>query len=103
MFKKLLIIIVSFLFLESQLHLDHANHIESVGYSFCSEGCINDNHLSKTHHCEKCLNKDNRLFFANSFKLIKNENSSSIYPVQNIFSRSELLTVFSSRPPPEVL
>ena len=103
MFKKLLIIIVSFLFLESQLHLDHANHIESIGYSFCSEGCINGNHLSKTHHCEKCLNKDNRLFFANSFKLIKNENCSTFYTTQSTFNRSNLLIVFSSRPPPEIL
>ena len=103
MFKKLLIIIVSFLFLENELHLDHANHIESIGYSFCSEGCNNDNHLSKAHHCEKCLNKNNRFFFVNSFKLIKEENRFSTYPVQNIFDRSELLTVFGSRPPPEIL
>ena len=101
MIKKLLIIVVSFLFLESELHLNHVNHLETVGYSLCPEGCNNDNHLTKDHHCEKCLNKDNRFFFVSSFKLIKDENCSTFYTTQSTFNRSNLLTVFSSRPPPE--
>ena len=102
MIKNLLNIIIAFLFLCGAFHYEGADHSISNEYSFCSEGCDN-NHLSIQHHCEKCLNKNNRLIFNSSFNHRTKKHCPLFYSFEEIFDNNYLLTNLSSRPPPDIL
>ena len=103
MIKNLLNIIIASFFLVGIFHLEHVNQSHGTGYSLCAEGCHNEDHLSALHHCETCINKNNRLISNNSFIGISKEACFSYFSFESVFNRNGLLTTFSGRPPPNII
>ena len=103
MFKQLLTIALTLLFLERGLHFDHTHHQDSNTYSFCKEGCKDKNCSTSVHDCEECLNQNNRYIVSNSFNLLSRENESNILSFKYIFRNNSFLIDLSGRSPPHIL
>ena len=101
--KTLLSYTLSFLLLSALFHIDHLDHDHHEGYSICDVSCNDEGHHSSSHHCEKCLNKTNRLMVQASADVHLNVHHLSIYSL-NESSKNTLLTFkLYSRPPPNLL
>ncbi len=103
MFKQLLTIALTLLFLERGLHFDHTHHQDSNTYSFCKEGCKDKNCSTSVHYCKECLNQNNRYIVSNSFNLLSIENESNILSFKYIFRNNSFLIDLSGRSPPHIL
>ena len=101
--KTLLSYTLSFILLSAFFHIDHLDHDHHEGYSICDVSCNDEGHHSSSHHCEKCLNKTNRLMVQASADVHLNVHHLSIYSL-NESSKNTLLTYkLYSRPPPKLL
>lgn len=103
MFKQLLTIALTLLFLERDLHFDHTYHQDSNTYSFCKEGCKDKNCSTSVHDCKECLNQNSRYIVSNFFSLLSRENESNILFFKYAFKNNSLLTSLSGRSPPHTL
>ena len=102
MLKTLITYGLSILFLSATLHVElHYEHYD--GYSICDIDCDDEKHHSINHQCEKCLNKNNRLFIQRSNDLSFNRDGLLLCSSYESFKYSYSHFSLYSRPPPSLL
>ena len=101
--KSLFSFILSFILLSAFLHIDHLDHDHHEGYSICDVSCNDERHHSSSHHCEKCLNKTNRLMIQASTDAYPSIHYLSIYSLNERSNNTFLTFKLYSRPPPNLL
>ncbi|MFL3008738.1 MAG: hypothetical protein ACJZ14_05100 [Candidatus Neomarinimicrobiota bacterium] len=94
---------LSFFILSVTLHLDHLDHDHHEGYSICDVSCNDEGHHSSSHHCEKCLNKTNRLMIQASTDAYPSVYYLSTYSLNESSNNTLLTFKLYSRPPPNLL
>ena len=94
---------LSFFILSVTLHIDHLDHDHHEGYSICDVSCNDEGHHSSSHHCEKCLNKTNRLMIQASTDAYPSVHYLSIYSLNERSINTLLTFKLYSRPPPDLL
>ena len=93
---------LSFFLMVSVMHIEYHLDEHEDGYNICKIDCQNEKHKSLNHYCQKCLNKNQKLYFVK-------ENIHSInlnvfeYPTTKSITYIES-TIFDlhSRPPPSL-
>ncbi len=63
--KSFISLALTFLILSGVFHVDLHHEDYNEGYSICDINCENEKHHFISHHCEKCLVKNNKLLFQN--------------------------------------
>ena len=101
--KTFIVYGLSFLFISAMFHVDLYNHDNHDGYSICDISCDEEKHHSKSHQCEKCLNKTNRLIAQVFIELSSNEYRTELYSSNENFEDKIIPFNFYSRPPPSLI
>jgi len=105
--KKVIKIIVSYglslLFLNAILHVDPHKHNHNDGYSICDISCDSEEHHSFSHHCQKCLNKNNKLSTRESVELKYDEDGTTFFFSNESYNKIYFSFNLLSRPPPNIL
>ena len=94
---------LSFLFLSAIFHVDLHHQHHHDGYSICDISCDDEKHHSKSHQCEKCLNKKNRLIVQECIDLPFNGDRIRFYSLNESFDHRSIPFNLYSRPPPSLL
>ena len=94
---------LSFILLSAFFHIDHLDHDDHEGYNICDVSCNDKGHHSSSHHCEKCLNKTNRLMIQASTDAYPSVHYLSIYSLNESSNNTLLTFKLYSRPPPNLL
>lgn len=93
---------LSIMLLSATFHVDLRHQDHNDGYSICDISCDGENHHSKSHKCEKCLNKTNRLIVQEFIELSYNGYTTLFYSLNESFKYSFSHFSLYSRPPPSL-
>ena len=88
--------------LSATFHVD-LHHEHHDGYSMCDIDCHDEKHHPMDHHCEKCLNKTNRLVVEGCIDFLFDEHVPLLYSLNERFNDSPKPYSTYSRPPPSLL
>ena len=94
---------LSFLILSSVFHIDlhHQDHHE--GYNICDINCGNEKHHFISHHCEKCLIKNNELLFQSFVEESLGSQVILFKTQKKWYIKSTIPFNLNCRPPPKVV
>ena len=93
---------LSIMLLSATFHVD-LHHEHHDGYSMCDIDCHDEKHHPMDHHCEKCLNKTNRLVVEGCIDFLFDEHVPLLYSLNERFNDSPKPYSTYSRPPPSLL
>jgi hypothetical protein len=102
-FKTFTSVILSYLLLSCNLHIDHFHDDHSEGYSICDTSCNDENHHSSNHHCDKCMNDNHRVIAQGSAHAYSYTQILSVYILDEFINDDSLPYKLYSRPPPNLL
>ena len=103
MLKTFLTYGLSLFIILANFHLDSHDHDSYDGYSICKIDCENVNHSKKTHQCEQCTSKKNRLIVQKDNFLSYNKTEILFHAHCESFDDSSTSFSLYSRPPPKIL
>ena len=94
---------LSLLLITSIFHVDHHVHEHQDGYSICGISCDDEKHHSINHQCEKCLNKNQRLYLITEIDFSIDQKTTEYYNTKNIIYVKSIIFDLHSRPPPSLI
>ena len=94
---------LSLLLVATIVHIDY--HVDEYqdGYSICDINCIDDNHHFNNHQCQKCLNKNQRLYLLKEIDFSINQKTIEYYNTKNIIYVKSIIFDLHSRAPPSLI
>ena len=103
MLKSLLTYGLSLFIILANFHLDSHDHDNYDGYNICKIDCENVKHFKKSHQCEQCTSKKNRLIVQKDNFLSFSEFEILYYAHCESFDDPSTSFSLYSRPPPNIL
>ena len=103
MLKNLTTSILSLFLLASIIHVDHYVGEHQDGYTICDISCDNEKHHWVNHQCQKCLNKNQKLFSIIDIDNSINQRKIRYSIVKNIIDVKSIIFDLNSRPPPSLI
>jgi hypothetical protein len=91
------------MFISVSLHVDHIDYHDVEEYSVCNIGCSEEDHHSSNHHCDRCLNNDNRLTPQRSAHAYSYTQILPVYILDESLNDDSQPYKLYSRPPPNLL
>ena len=94
---------LSLLVVATIIHIDH--HVDEYqdGYSICDISCDDEQHHSINHQCQKCLNKNQRLYLITEIDFSINQKRTEYYNTKNIIYVKSIIFDLHSRAPPSLI
>ena len=94
---------LSLLLVATIVHIDYHADEHKDGYSICDINCIDDNHHFNNHQCQKCLNKNQRLYHVIEIDFSINQKTTEYYNTKNVIYVKSIIFDLHSRPPPSLI
>lgn len=93
---------LSFFLMVSVVHIEYHLDEHKEGYNICKIDCQKEKHHSFNHHCQKCLNKCQKLYFVKENIHSFNHNVIEYYIAESIAYIESTIFDLHSRPPPSL-
>ena len=93
---------LSLLIIATIVHVDDYLHEYHGEYSISDVSCIDKQHHSIKHQCQKCLNKNKSLQCIKEIGHSKNKKTIKYHNVKNIIDFQSIIFDLNSRPPPSL-
>lgn len=100
--KNIIIYGLSLLIVATTFHIDYHVDEHQDGYNICDISCNDERHHSINHQCQKCLNKNQRLYFLTGHNLLINQRTVNYYIIRKINYDNSIIFDLHSRPPPSL-
>ena len=94
---------LSLLLVATIVHIDYHVDEHQDGYSICDINCIDDNHHFNNHQCQKCLNKNQRLYLLKEIDFSINQKTTEYYNTKKVIYVKSIIFDLHSRPPPSLI
>jgi hypothetical protein len=94
---------LSLLLMTTIVHIDYHVDEHQDGYSICDINCIDHSHHSIDHQCQKCLNKNQKLYPVIEIDFSINQKTTEYYNTKNIIYVKSIIFDLHSRPPPSLI
>jgi hypothetical protein len=85
------------------IHIDYHVDEHQDGYSICDINCVNGSHHFIDHQCQKCLNKNQRLYTVIEIDFFINQKTTEYYNTKNVIYVKIIIFDLHSRPPPSLI
>ena len=103
MLKNITIYILSLFLLATIVHVDHHMGEHQGGYTICDISCDDEKHHAANHKCQKCLNKNQKLYSIKESDNSINQRKIRYHIVKNIIDVKSIIFDLNSRPPPSLI
>ena len=98
--KNIVSLGMSLILISSIMHIEHHSDENIDGYSICKSGCEEEAHHSVDNHCQKCLNKNQRLNNLKNIYFSVHLKINKTCDINQVFDFESIIFDFHSLPPP---
>ena len=93
---------LSCILIDAVLHIEYHIDKHEGGYNICKIGCEEKKHHSINHQCQKCLNKNQKLYFLEQNSDFFTLNVNAYYTITGIIYAEPIIFDLHIRPPPSL-
>ena len=103
MFKNITTYTLSVFLFVTIIHADNHMHEQQDGYTICDISFDDEKNHVTSHKCQKCLNKNQKIYSIKEVDNFINERKIRYCIVKNIIDFKSIIFDLNSRPPPNLL